>query len=120
MFNPAVSLARKPNIGLIDVLDIFILAGRDQITALVDRYRPRRPCAYRLFPASGGPMSCGTDLSICFAARRPASTAASRARSRPTSRCRRQARIGDQPQDLAEAFGRGPPLSGRQCRRPAA
>jgi putative tryptophan/tyrosine transport system substrate-binding protein len=66
MFNPAVSLARKPNIGLIDVLDIFILAGRDQITALVDRYRPRRPCAYRLFPASGGPMSCGTDLVDLF------------------------------------------------------
>jgi putative ABC transport system substrate-binding protein len=61
-----VSLAREPNSGLIVVPDIFILAYREQIIALADRYRLPAAYAYRLFPASGGLMSYGTDLVDLF------------------------------------------------------
>ncbi|SHG41810.1 putative ABC transport system substrate-binding protein [Bradyrhizobium erythrophlei] len=61
-----VSLAREPNSGLIVMPDIFILAHREQIIALADRYRLPAAYAYRLFPASGGLMSYGTDLVDLF------------------------------------------------------
>src|SRR3984893_18095087 len=51
-----VSLAHEPNTGLIVMPDIFILAHREQIVALADKYRLPAAYAYRLFPASGGLM----------------------------------------------------------------
>jgi putative ABC transport system substrate-binding protein len=60
------SLAREPNSGLIVMPDIFILAHRDQIIALADRYRLPAAYAYRLFPVSGGLISYGTDLADLF------------------------------------------------------
>jgi ABC-type uncharacterized transport system substrate-binding protein len=60
------SLAREPNSGLIVAPDIFILTHREQIIALADRYRLPAVYAYRLFPASGGLMSYGTDLVDLF------------------------------------------------------
>jgi putative tryptophan/tyrosine transport system substrate-binding protein len=61
-----VSLAREPGTGLIVMPDIFILAHREQIIALADRYRMPAAYAYRLFAASGGLMSYGTDLVDLF------------------------------------------------------
>jgi putative ABC transport system substrate-binding protein len=61
-----VSLAREPNTGLIVVPDVFILTHREQIIALADQYRLPAAYAYRLFPASGGLMSYGTDLVDLF------------------------------------------------------
>jgi putative ABC transport system substrate-binding protein len=60
------SLAREPNTGLIVMPDVFILAHREQIIALADRYRLPAAYAYRLFPVSGGLMSYGTDLTDLF------------------------------------------------------
>jgi putative tryptophan/tyrosine transport system substrate-binding protein len=61
-----VSLAREPNSGLIVAPDIFILAHREQIIALAAQYRLPAAYAYRLFAASGGLMSYGTDLVDLF------------------------------------------------------
>jgi putative ABC transport system substrate-binding protein len=61
-----VSLAHEPNTSLIVMPDIFILAHREQIIALADRYRLPAAYAYRLFPVSGGLMSYGTDLADLF------------------------------------------------------
>ena len=60
------SLAREPNTGLIVMPDIFILAHREQIIALAERYRLPAAYAYRLFAVSGGLMSYGTDLADLF------------------------------------------------------
>jgi putative ABC transport system substrate-binding protein len=60
------SLSREPNSGLIVMPDIFILAHRTQIIALADQYRLPAAYAYRLFPASGGLLSYGTDLVDLF------------------------------------------------------
>ena len=60
------SLAHEPNTGLIVMPDIFILAHREQIIALADRYRLPAAYAYRLFAMSGGLMSYGTDLVDLF------------------------------------------------------
>jgi putative ABC transport system substrate-binding protein len=60
------SLAREPNTGLIVMPDIFILAHREQIIALAERYRLPAAYAYRLFPVSGGLTSYGTDLADLF------------------------------------------------------
>ena len=51
-----------PGTGLIVMPDIFILAHREQILALADRHRLPAAYAYRLFAASGGLLSYGTDL----------------------------------------------------------
>ena len=61
-----VSLAREPNSGLIVAPDFFILAHREQIIALAAQYRLPAAYAYRLFAASGGLMSYGTDLVDLF------------------------------------------------------
>jgi putative tryptophan/tyrosine transport system substrate-binding protein len=45
---------------------VFILAHREQIIALADRYRLPAAYAYRLFAVSGGLMSYGTDLADLF------------------------------------------------------
>jgi putative ABC transport system substrate-binding protein len=60
------ALGREPNTGLIVMPDIFILAHRDQIITLAARHRLPAAYAYRLFPASGGLMSYGTDLVDLF------------------------------------------------------
>jgi putative ABC transport system substrate-binding protein len=46
--------------------DVFILAHREQIIPLADRYRLPAAYAYRLFAVSGGLMSHGTDLADLF------------------------------------------------------
>jgi putative ABC transport system substrate-binding protein len=60
------ALAREPNSGLIVMPDIFILAHRDQIIALADKFRLPAAYAYRLFAVSGGLISYGTDLVDLF------------------------------------------------------
>jgi putative tryptophan/tyrosine transport system substrate-binding protein len=55
-----------PGTGLIVMPDIFILAHREQILALADRDRLPAAYAYRLFAASGGLLSYGTDLADLF------------------------------------------------------
>jgi len=60
------ALAAEPNTGLIVMPDVFILAHREQILALVEQQRLPAVYAYRLFAASGGLMSYGTDLLDLF------------------------------------------------------
>ena len=55
-----------PGTGLIVMPDIFILAHREQILVLADRHRLPAAYAYRLFAASGGLLSYGTDLADLF------------------------------------------------------
>jgi putative tryptophan/tyrosine transport system substrate-binding protein len=55
-----------PATGLIVMPDIFILAHREQILALADGHRLPAAYAYRLFAASGGLLSYGTDLADLF------------------------------------------------------
>jgi putative ABC transport system substrate-binding protein len=55
-----------PGTGLIVMPDIFILAHRERILALADRHRLPAAYAYRLFAASGGLLSYGTDLADLF------------------------------------------------------
>jgi len=55
-----------PATGLIVMPDVFILAHREQILALADRHRLPAAYAYRLFAASGGLLSYGTDLTDLF------------------------------------------------------
>ena len=64
-----------PGTGLVVMPDVFILAHREQILALADRHRLPAAYAYRLFAASGGLLSYGTDLADSFAAPRPTSIA---------------------------------------------
>jgi ABC-type uncharacterized transport system substrate-binding protein len=60
------ALSREPDAGLIVMPDIFIMAHRQQIIALAAQYRLPAVYAYRLFPASGGLISYGTDLADLF------------------------------------------------------
>ena len=60
------SLSHEPDAGLIVMPDIFIMAHRQQIIALAEQYRLPAVYAYRLFPASGGLISYGTDLTDLF------------------------------------------------------
>ncbi len=55
-----------PATGLIVMPDVFILAHREQILALANRDRLPAAYAYRLFAASGGMLSYGTDLADLF------------------------------------------------------
>src|SRR6266436_3648657 len=55
-----------PATGLIVMPDVFILAHREQILALANRDRLPAAYAYRLFAASGGLLSYGTDLADLF------------------------------------------------------
>jgi ABC-type uncharacterized transport system substrate-binding protein len=55
-----------PGTGLIVMPDVFILAHREQILELADRHRLPAAYAYRLFAASGGLLSYGTDLADLF------------------------------------------------------
>ena len=60
------ALSHEPDAGLIVMPDIFIMAHRQQIIALAEQYRLPAVYAYRLFPASGGLVSYGTDLADLF------------------------------------------------------
>jgi putative ABC transport system substrate-binding protein len=60
------SLSHEPDAGLIVMPDLFITANRQQIIALAAQYRLPAVYAYRLFPASGGLISYGTDLVDLF------------------------------------------------------
>jgi putative tryptophan/tyrosine transport system substrate-binding protein len=60
------SLSQEPDAGLVVMPDIFIMANRQQIIALAAQYRLPTVYAYRLFPASGGLISYGTDLVDLF------------------------------------------------------
>jgi putative tryptophan/tyrosine transport system substrate-binding protein len=60
------SLSHEPTAGLIVMPDIFITAHRREIIALAAQFRLPAVYAYRLFPASGGLMSYGTDLVDVF------------------------------------------------------
>jgi ABC-type uncharacterized transport system substrate-binding protein len=55
-----------PGTGLIVMPDVFILAHGEQILVLADRHRLPAAYAYRLFAASGGLLSYGTDLADLF------------------------------------------------------
>jgi putative tryptophan/tyrosine transport system substrate-binding protein len=60
------ALTREPGAGLIVMPDVFVLAHREQILALTDQHHLPAAYAYRLFAASGGLMSYGTDLVDLF------------------------------------------------------
>jgi putative tryptophan/tyrosine transport system substrate-binding protein len=60
------ALSHEPGAGLIVMPDVFVLAHRQQILALTEQYRLPAAYAYRLFAASGGLMSYGTDLVDLF------------------------------------------------------
>ena len=60
----------------------------DLIVALATRHRLPAIYPYRFFAASGGLMSYGTDTATRIGARPATSIASSKARSRPTFRCR--------------------------------
>jgi putative tryptophan/tyrosine transport system substrate-binding protein len=67
------SLSRGSDVGLIVMPDIFMVSNRQEIIAQAAQFRLPAVYAYRLFPASGGLMSYGTDLVDIF--RRTASYA---------------------------------------------
>jgi putative ABC transport system substrate-binding protein len=67
------SLSHRPDAGLVVMPDIFSVAHRQEIIALAAQFHLPAVYAYRLFPASGGLMSYGTDLVDVF--RRAASYA---------------------------------------------
>jgi len=60
------ALSHEPTAGLIVMPDIFVTAHRQEIIALAAQFRLPAVYAYRLFPASGGLMSYGTDLVDVF------------------------------------------------------
>jgi putative ABC transport system substrate-binding protein len=60
------ALAGEPGAGLIVMPDVFVLAHREQILVLAEQHRLPAAYAYRLFAASGGLMSYGTDLADLF------------------------------------------------------
>jgi len=60
------SLSHEPAAGLIVMPDIFSLTHRQEIIALAAQFRLPAIYAYRLFPASGGLISYGTDLVDVF------------------------------------------------------
>ena len=60
------SLSHEPTAGLIVMPDVFITTHRQEIIELAAQFRLPAIYAYRLFPASGGLMSYGTDLADVF------------------------------------------------------
>jgi putative ABC transport system substrate-binding protein len=60
------ALTKEPGAGLIVMPDVFVLAHREQMLALAKQHRMPAAYAYRLFAASGGLMSYGTDLVDLF------------------------------------------------------
>jgi putative tryptophan/tyrosine transport system substrate-binding protein len=60
------AIAQEPGAGLIVMPDVFVLTHREQILELAEQHRLLAAYAYRLFAASGGLMSYGTDLADLF------------------------------------------------------
>jgi putative ABC transport system substrate-binding protein len=84
------SFAREPNGGLIVTVSATAVKFRDQIISLATRHRLPNVYAFPYYPTSGGLASYGPILSTVTDAPLAMSIASSRARSRPTCRCRRQ------------------------------
>jgi putative ABC transport system substrate-binding protein len=61
-----IALSHEPDAALIVMPDIFIMAHLRDIITLAARFHLPAIYAYRLFPASGGLMSYGTDLVDIF------------------------------------------------------
>ena len=85
------AFARSPNGGLIVTASALAAVHRDLIITLAARHKLPAVYSDRYFVAAGGLISYGPDLDRPVPAARPAtSIASSRARSRPTCRCRRR------------------------------
>jgi putative ABC transport system substrate-binding protein len=84
------AFARSPNGGLIVPASPAATSHRHLIVTMAARHK--LPAVYfeRFFVAAGGLISYGPDLIDSTAERRAMSIASSRARSRPTCRCRRR------------------------------
>jgi putative tryptophan/tyrosine transport system substrate-binding protein len=84
------AFAGSPNSGLIVTSSALTVRHRELIIALAARHK--LPAVYyrRYFVATGGLISYGYDLADQSGARPATSTASSRARGRPTCRCRRR------------------------------
>ncbi len=82
--------ARAPNGGLIVVGSSLASDYRELIITLAARHRLPAIYSDRLFVTSGGLTSYGPDRIDQFRRAAGTSTASSRARSRPTCRCRRR------------------------------
>ena len=113
------TFASQPDGGLIVVPHPYTIANRGSIIILAARHR--LPAVYPLpiFRSRGRPdlLRARSDRSMARG-RRPMSIASSRARSRPTCRCRRRpSRAGDQPQDRQGARPRRPAVAARPRRR---
>ena len=84
------AFAREPNGGLIVIPSRVTAAHREMIIALAARHK--LPAVYRvqLLRQNGGLVSYGPDTATYSPAAGAMSIASSRARSRPTCRCRRR------------------------------
>ena len=84
------AFARSPNSGLVVTASALSALHRELIIALAARHK--LPAVYyrRYFVTSGGLISYGYDLVDQFRRAPATSIASSRARSRPTCRCRRR------------------------------
>ena len=84
------AFARSGNGGLIVTASASATRHRDLIITLAARHQLPAVYGGRYFVAAGGLISYGPDLSTSTGARPATSIASSRARSRPTCRCRRR------------------------------
>ena len=83
------SFARAPNGGLIVTASGASLRHRDLIVKLVARYKLPTVYYERVFVTAGGPIAYGADFVDQYRAAQPVTLiASSKARSRPTYRCR--------------------------------
>ena len=105
------AFARAPNGGLIVTASGLAIVHRDLIIALAARHK--LPAVYSDASSStaGGLISYGPDLIDQYRRRPATSTASSRARSRPTCRCRRR------PSTSWSSISRPPRRSASMCRR---
>jgi putative tryptophan/tyrosine transport system substrate-binding protein len=84
------AFALRSHGGLIVTLTGLTIRHRDLISTLAARYRLPAVYSYRYFVTSGGLISYGPNRSRSTGKRRDTSIVFSRARSRPTCRCRTQ------------------------------
>ena len=84
------NFASEPNGGLIVTANPLATFHRGLIIGLAARHRLPAVYINRFFVAGGGLISYGPDLIDQFRRRRAMSTVSSRARSRPTCRCKRR------------------------------
>ena len=84
------AFARAPNGGLIVTASQGAVSNRELIIMLAARHRLPAVYPFRYFVTSGGLISYGLIRPNNFSGRRATSTASSKARRRPTCRCRRR------------------------------